>query len=77
MKHIECKTPYGRVAEVDYFRKNKKDWIRVKFFGYHISYEFCLEKTSLEDALRTLDDNYKSIELAESEYLEEWEKCND
>ncbi len=77
MKHIECKTAQGRNAEAEYFCRSGKDWIRVRLFGYHTAFEFCLESTSLEDALKYLDDNIESIEKAEDGYSEERARCND
>ena len=77
MKHIDCKTPQGRAAEADFFRKNRKDWVRVRLFAYHTSYEYRLDTTSLEEALKSLDDNFASLEQAEEEYFEDWERCND
>lgn len=77
MKHKECLTPQGRAAEVDFFRKNKKDWVKVKLFAYHSSFEFCLKNTSLEDALKYLDDNIESIEQAEEKHYEQWSDLND
>ena len=72
MKHIDCKTPQGRAAEADIFRKNNKDWVKLKLFAYHSSFEFCLE-----DALKYLDDNFESIEQAEEKHLEQWSDLND
>lgn len=69
MKHIDCKTPQGRAAEADIFRKNNKDWVKLKLFAYHSSFEFCLENTGLEDALKYLDDNFESIEQTEEKLL--------
>lgn len=77
MKHIDCKTPQGRAAEADIFRKNNKDWVKVKLFAYHSSFEFCLENTSLEDALKYLDDNFESIEQTEEKHFEQWNDLND
>ena len=70
-------TPQGRHAEADFFQRNKKPWVRVCLFGYHTKYEYCLEKTSLEEALKSLDDNFESIEKAENEHLGKWEELND
>ena len=77
MKHKEYLTPQGRAAEADFFRKNKKDWVKVKLFAYHSSFEFCLKNTSLEDALKYLDDNIESIEQAEEKHYEQWSDLND
>ena len=77
MKHIDCKTPQGRAAEADFFRKNKKDWVKVKLFAYHSSYEFCLEMISFEDTLKYLDDNIESIERIEDKNHEQWCELND
>jgi hypothetical protein len=46
-------------------------------FAYHTSYEYRLDTTSLEEALKSLDDNFASLEQAEEEYFEDWERCND
>ncbi len=77
MKHIECKTMQGRNAEADFYNKSGKEWVKVKLFGYHAEYEFCTESTSLNDALKYLDDNIEAIEKAESDYLDKQERCND
>lgn len=77
MKHIDCMTPQGRRAEADFFRKNKKDWVKVKLFAYHVSFEFCMENTSLESSLKYLDDNIESIEQEEEKYCERWSELND
>ncbi len=77
MRYEYCLTPQGRHAEAEFFRKNKKDWVKVKLFAYHSSYEFCLEKTSFEDALKYLDDNIEDIERIEDKHFEQWSELND
>ncbi len=71
MKHKECLTKEGRAVEADFFRKNKKDWVNVRFFAYHVSREYCLETVSFEKILDDMDRDFKSITEEEENYLDE------
>lgn len=77
MKHKECLTKEGRVVEADFFRKNKKDWVDVRFFGYHVSREYCLEVVPFENILDDMDRNFKTITEEEYNYLDEIMDCYD
>ncbi len=77
MKHKECLTKEGRMVEADFFRKNKKNWVDVRFFGYHVSREYCLEAVSFEKILDDMDRNFKTITEEEDNYLDEIMDCYD
>lgn len=77
MAYTQETTKQGRVADVEFFKRNKKDWVRLCLFGYHTKYEFCLDATTLEEALDFLDNNIAEIELHEEKYFNAWSELND
>ncbi len=77
MEYVQYTTKKDIHVEGYTFRKNKKDWIKVRPFAFHSYREFCLKDMTIEQILDYVDEHYDDLNKEENEWIEEWERCND